>query len=82
MKQFIIGFLHSNSKKLGYSYATNKYYANMIRCSARKVTYLIKELNNLNYIRIENPKNLLLKKRFFLKIFSQSSPKIILIIIL
>ena len=55
----LLGFLHSNSKKLGYSYATNKYYANMIRCSARKVTYLIKESNDLNNIRIENPKSLL-----------------------
>ena len=53
----LLGFLNSNSKKLGYSYATNNYYANMIRCSARKVTYLIKELNDLNYIRIENPKS-------------------------
>jgi len=53
----LLGFLHSNSKKLGYSYATNNYYANMIRCSARKITYLIKELNDQNYIRIENPKS-------------------------
>ena len=53
----LLGFLNSNSKKLGYSYATNKYYADMIKCSARKITYLIKELNDLNYIRIENPKS-------------------------
>ena len=53
----LLGFLNSNSKKLGYSYATNNYYANMIRCSARKITYLIKELNDLNYIRIDNPKS-------------------------
>ena len=53
----LLGFLNSNSKKLGYSYATNNYYANMIRCSARKITYLIKELNDQNYIKIENPKS-------------------------
>ena len=53
----LLGFLNSNSKKLGYSYATNKYYADMIKCSARKITYLIKELNDLNYIRIDNPKS-------------------------
>ena len=53
----LLGFLNSNSKKLGYSYATNNYYANMIGCSARTITYLIKELNDLNYIRIENPKS-------------------------
>ena len=26
-------FLYSNSKRLGYSYATNKHYANVIGCS-------------------------------------------------
>lgn len=51
----LLGFLYSNSKRLGYSYATNKHYANMIKCSSRTITYLIKELNDHNYIRIENP---------------------------
>ena len=69
----LLGFLNSNSKKLGYSYATNNYYANMIRCSARKITYLIKELNDLNYIRIENPKSY--KRKIYVSYKFPSSKK-------
>ena len=69
----LLGFLNSNSKKLGYSYATNNYYANMIRCSARKITYLIKELNDQNYIRIENPKSY--KRKIYVSYKFPSSKK-------
>lgn len=44
----LLGYLHLNSNKLGYSFATNKHYAYMMGCSVRTITYLIKELNDHN----------------------------------
>lgn len=69
----LLGCLYSNSKKLGYAYATNKYYAYMIGCSVRTVTYLIKELNDHNYIRIENPKSF--KRKIYVNYKFPSSKK-------
>lgn len=69
----LLGFLYSNSKQLGYSYATNKHYANMIGCSARTITYLVKELNDNNYIRIENPNSY--KRRIYVSYKFPSSKK-------
>ena len=69
----LLGFLYSNSKRLGYSYATNKHYADMIGCSARTITYLIKELNDNNYIRIENPNSY--KRKIYVSYKFPSSKK-------
>ena len=51
----LLGILQSNSKKLGYAYGSNKYYADKLNCSTRTISKLIKCL--LDYITISNPKS-------------------------
>lgn len=53
----LLGLLESNSQKLGYAYGTNKYYADILGCTTRTISTLLKELLNLKYIEIENPKS-------------------------
>ena len=54
---FLLGILESNSKKLGYAYGTNKYYAKLLGCSTRTITTLLKTLVNDNCIYIEKPRS-------------------------
>ena len=51
----LLGILNSNSKQLGYAYATNNYYSKKMGCSTRSITSFIKELNDKEYIKIEYP---------------------------
>ena len=53
----LLGIIYSSSKKLGYAYANNNYYAKKLSCSTRNVTKLIKELLCNNFIEIENSKS-------------------------
>lgn len=53
----LLGILDSNSKKLGYAYGSNKYYADKLNCSTRTITKLIKYLLDNNYISISNPRS-------------------------
>ena len=50
----LLGILQSNSKKLGYAYGSNKYYADKLNCSTRTIS---KFLLDHNYITISNPKS-------------------------
>ena len=50
----LLGILQSNSKKLGYAYGSNKYYADKLNCSTRTISKLIKCLLDNNYITINN----------------------------
>ena len=50
----LLGILQSNSKKLGYAYGSNKYYADKLNCSTRTIS---KCLLDHNYITISNPKS-------------------------
>ena len=34
----LLGILQSNSKKLGYAYGSNKYYADKLNCSTRTIS--------------------------------------------
>lgn len=53
----LLGILQSNSKRLGYAYGSNKYYADKLNCSTRTISKLIKCLLEHNYITISNPKS-------------------------
>ncbi len=49
--------LLSNSMQKGFAYGTNKYYADMLNCTTRTISKLIKELVDKNYLSIRNPKS-------------------------
>jgi len=49
--------LLSNSMQKGFAYGTNKYYADMLNCTTRTISKLIKELVDKNYLFISNPKS-------------------------
>ena len=49
--------LISNSMQKGFAYGTNKYYADMLNCTTRTISKLIKELVDKNYLSIRNPKS-------------------------
>lgn len=53
----LLGILKGNSQKLGYAYGTNKYYADILGCTTRTISTLLKELLKLKYVEIENPKS-------------------------
>ena len=49
--------LLSNSNQKGYTFGSNKYYANKLKCSTRTITSLIRTLIDKRYITVENPKS-------------------------
>ena len=49
--------LLSNSMQEGFAYGTNKYYAEMLNCTTRTISNLIRELESKNYLSITNPKS-------------------------
>ncbi|MCH5167087.1 MAG: helix-turn-helix domain-containing protein [Erysipelotrichales bacterium] len=49
--------LISNSQQKGFAYGSNKYYANILNCSTRTISNLLKILVDKKYIRIEKPKS-------------------------
>ena len=53
----LLGILQSNSKRLGYAYGSNRFYADKLKCSTRTISKLIKCLLGHNYITISNPKS-------------------------
>ena len=53
----LLGILQSNSKRLGYAYGSNKYYADKLNYSTRTISNLIKCLVDNNLITIINPKS-------------------------
>lgn len=50
----LLGLLISNSKKTGYAYGRNQYYAEKLGCSTRTITKLLNMLENFYYIKIED----------------------------
>ena len=53
----LFGILFSRSKKLGYAYTTNKHLTNTLNCSIRTISNLIRELNDLGFIRVSDGKS-------------------------